>query len=164
MAKFEKGDRFIPRKPKENNSNLEWVSNMDKYDGKELVVEYIYQIGELQCPVVDGWVFHPDWCEKVEAVEPMKAGIFDEHIRGELDLLENKNFMTGYPLSPQPQTLSTEIDWEQRKWEASVAALSCVPARYKDHEGIWRCRDSSDIALEAIRIADEMIKQLKGDE
>ena len=158
MAKFEKGDKFIPRKPKEDYSELEWVSNMDKYEGKELVVEHIFELKNMQCPVVDDWVFHPDWCEKVSSSEipnnhTMKAGIFDEHIRGELDLLENKKLITEQPSSPQP--ISTKIDWEQRRYELTKEFVA-AKIFWIGYEKI-----TNQVITRTIEIADEVIKQLK---
>lgn len=65
MAKFKKGDKFIPYKPKEYASKLEWLPEMDKYDGKELVVAGIDYFGNIQAES-NGYAYHPDWCEKVE--------------------------------------------------------------------------------------------------
>ena len=151
MKTFKKGDRFIPRKPKNTSQYPMWDRMMDKLDGRVLTFDKMDYDGNLTSKDAEFYSFHPDWCEKVESIPSVSL----------VDLGSFPNGFSGSPIYDSPQTLSTEIDWEQRKWEASVAALSCVPARYKDHEGIWRCRDSSDIALEAIRIADEMIKQLK---
>ena len=151
MAKFEKGDNIIVHKPKDTTQFPGWNSAMDKFNGQILTISKINRDGMLEGTESECYCFHPDWCEKVESIPSVSL----------VDLGSFPNGFSGSPIYDSPQALSTEIDWEQRKWEASVAALSCVPARYKDHEGIWRCRDSSDIALEAIRIADEMIKQLK---
>ena len=65
MTKFEVGDKFIPRKPKDVAKSPAWRSEMDKYDGKELTVDGIDDFGRIQA---EGgcWNFHPDWCEKVE--------------------------------------------------------------------------------------------------
>ena len=35
---FKKGERFIPRKPKENNKGLIWNLEMDKYNGRTLII------------------------------------------------------------------------------------------------------------------------------
>ena len=62
-TKFKIGDKFIPRKPKEEYPDIAWVGSMDEYDGKIQIVERMegqYLIAE------SGWDFHPDWCEKVQ--------------------------------------------------------------------------------------------------
>ena len=65
MTKFKVGDKFIPRKPKKNNTGLIWRESMDKYDGKELTVDGIDDFGRIQAEE-SGFMFHPGWCEKVE--------------------------------------------------------------------------------------------------
>ena len=74
------------------------------------------------------------------------------------------NFADGSKSFSVEGKLDKVIDWEQRKWDASVAAMQGMlahPTRYKPREcdkdvhwHIAMCREASDLA-------DEMIKQLK---
>lgn len=73
MTKFKVGDRFIPRKPKKNNTGLIWRESMDKYDGKELTVDGIDDFGRIQGEE-SGYMFQPEWCEKVEEERVPDAG------------------------------------------------------------------------------------------
>ena len=158
MTKFEKGDNIIVHKPKDTTQFPIWEKEMDKFDGQILTVRKLDINGMLEGTESEYYVFHPDWCEKVSSSEipnnhTMKAGIFDEHIRGELDLLENKKLITEQPSSPQP--ISTEIDWEQRRYELTkefvVAKIFWI-----GYEKI-----TNQVITRTIEIADEVIKQLK---
>ena len=179
MTKFNKGDSFTPRKPKQQNNYEGWADGMNSLEGKTLKVSKITINGWLQ-DYSSGYCFHPDWCEKVsigvdigkgedtsaiyelgEMVSSsefpnnhtMKAGIFDEHIRGELDLLENKKLITEQPSSPQP--ISTEIDWEQRRYELTKEFVA-AKIFWIGYEKI-----TNQVITRTIEIADEVIKQLK---
>lgn len=44
---FKKGDKFIPRKPKDVTKSPAWRGEMDKYDGKELTVDGIDDFGRI---------------------------------------------------------------------------------------------------------------------
>lgn len=223
MAKFEKGDRFIPRKPKDTTQFPRWDSAMDKFDGQILTIRKIM----LDSIGSEGYVFHPDWCEKVDQVPDvgkmvsspeipnnciMKAGIemiSDEHISTNYYRVEGMgdgcdaklstntdasanitftqqefppkqdvvtyattleqalkaeedfpkyNHIKASILSPQPQTLSTEIDWEQRRYELAKEFMAA--------QLTWASVDretTKENIIRSIEIANEMIKQLKGE-
>ena len=203
-TKFKAGDKFIPRKPKVNNTKLVWVEQMDKYDGKVLIVDALLL---EQYPICGSWTFHPDWCEKVSSseipnnhnqfpevgkmVEPMKAGIegiSDEHIGKSENMVEGLkqyfkntskeevlkaweatkegdfpiyNHIKASKLSPQPQNLSTEIDWEQRRYELVKEFMAAIIAQHLTPLRNWD--EVVRITGECIEAADEMIKQLKGE-
>ena len=65
MTKFKEGDGFITRKPKKDTNELNWVPEMDIYNGVPLIVSEITELGYLKAIGI-AWKFHPDWCEKVE--------------------------------------------------------------------------------------------------
>ena len=89
MTKFKIGDKFIPRKSKSNNSNG-WVSELDRFDGKVLTVSSIGRADVLEVKET-GFVFDPDWCEKVEEHIPAVGETIDwEQRRYEIA----KDFMT----------------------------------------------------------------------
>ncbi len=115
-------------------------------------------------------------------VEPMKAGIegiSENMVEGLKQYFKNTskeevlkvweatkeedfpiyNHIKASTLLPQPQTLSTEIDWEQRKWEASVAMTQGLLA-----SGLVSIEEDAEVSTavsDCIRVANEMIKQLK---
>ena len=178
MAKFKKGDKFIPRKPKDISQYPLWDRAMDKFSGQILTIRKINSEGMLEGAESDRYCFHPDWCEKVEVVEPMKAGIemiSDEHIgtnyyrvEGMGDNCDAKlstnakstdasanfalfNHIEASKLSPQTQPLSTEIDWEQRRYELIKAYIAVIDAT----------TPYIKIPSILISLADETIKQLK---
>ena len=67
MNKFKIGDKFIPHKPK-NTTRISWPPELDEFDGKILTVSGIGYFDSLEVKET-GFVFDPDWCEKVEEVE-----------------------------------------------------------------------------------------------
>ena len=71
MTTFKPGDMFIPHKPKEKDTGPNWVRNMDKFDGKTLIVDAIDACGYLEVDETE-YIFHPDWCEKVEETDITK--------------------------------------------------------------------------------------------
>lgn len=81
MTTFKKGDKFIPRKPKENNTDLAWLPEMDIYDGVILEVKQMTISGYLD-PKGIVWSFHPNWCEKVEDNQSVEANemVAENHI------------------------------------------------------------------------------------
>lgn len=74
MTKFKAGDKFVPRKPK-GTSKCFWSKPMDVYDGEILTVSHITEDGCIIPKEWDAYLFHVDWCEKVEEpiVETSKA-------------------------------------------------------------------------------------------
>jgi hypothetical protein len=130
MTKFEVGDKFVPRKPQGGDYVYNWVPEMDVYDGEIMTVEILQSD---RCLVSDGWVFHPDWCEKVE----------DNNT--EFTVCEN----TGYHFVEPNKT----IEWEQRRYEIAKELLAAQVV-----STIWNYKDQVTDAIEA---ADELIKQLK---
>lgn len=97
MTKFKKGDSFIAHKPKENYTHLFWDHTMDQYDGQTLIVEFATN-DEITASGVP-FLFHPDWCEKVEEFthpinEPTK------YTKAEIELLfKREDFITNLCLS-----------------------------------------------------------------
>lgn len=139
MTTFKKGDKFIPRKPKENDEGVIWNNSMDIYDGQTLMIDYITIAGNIK-PKEGVCLFHPDWCEKVGNSE-----IPNNHI---------------------PDVGKT-IDWEQRKYELAKSAmqglttneyyLKICASKAEDNKTEWE----NILCSNAINVADEMIKQLK---
>ena len=130
MTKFKAGDKFIPRKPKEEYPDIAWVGSMDEYDGKIQIVERIkgkYLIAKSK------WCFHPDWCEKVEDTHIPDVG----EIVGSLELPNNQDHIV---------EANKMIDWEQRRYElakdfmaAIITGLITTKADWVDYYNrIWR--------------------------
>lgn len=108
MTKFKKGDRFIPRKPKDITQAPAWRSEMDKYDGKELTVDGIDDFGRIQAEE-SGFMFHPGWCEKVEYsdhIHDLRKTIDWEQRKYELA----KDFMAAKIIS----LVKTDIPWSHK--------------------------------------------------
>ena len=66
MKTFKKGDRFIPRKPKNTSQYPNWSMNMDKFNGRVLTFDKMDYDGNLTSKDAEFYSFHPDWCKKVE--------------------------------------------------------------------------------------------------
>ena len=165
---FKVGDKFIPRKPKANTTLLAWPPEMDIYDGVTLEVKEITKSGYLDAKGV-GWYFHPDWCEKVEEMVYDTKNLGFEIIvnaRGEKEMiitdceLFNKRFREEFEKSreirpsikkPIPDKL---IDWEQRRYGLAKEFMGQLVEVFNGNCNL------SNISI-AIKLADEMIKQLK---
>ena len=168
MTKFKVGDRFIPRKPKKNNTGLIWRESMDKYDGKELTVDGIDDFGRIQGEE-SGYMFHPDWCEKVEEVdeEPFIIATTNHETGITYVELPIRDAMTearacgisGIPNNQEhiPETDKT-IDWEQRKWEVVMGLGAARLSRVSLGDDSSYCKAEIKFTID---LADEMIKQLK---
>ena len=185
MTQFKAGDKFIPRKPKQNNDSIAWFSGMemDKHDGKILTVMGINADG-LIISEEAAWLFHPDWCEKVEEIpnnqesnEHLKTfyyrveGMDNEckailtttsEITGHITTLEQALKAQELPNNQEHIVEANKmIDWEQRRYELAKAAMQSLlanPSIVKDY-----VTDSSIQWIDnySIIFADEMIKQLK---
>ena len=66
MKTFKKGDRFIPRKPKNTSQYPTWSMDMDKFNGRVLTFDKMDYDGNLTSKDAEFYSFHPDWCKKVE--------------------------------------------------------------------------------------------------
>lgn len=145
MTVFKKGDRFIPRKPKENNTGLIWRESMDKYDGVELtVVEFTPVSGYIRSN--EGYIFHPDWCEKVE----------ENHIPEVRKMVDSSETPNGQEHIVEANKM---IDWEQRRYELAKEFMTAITSGFVSAQVGWSFEDA---IKDSITFADEMIKQLKG--
>ena len=168
MTKFKVGDKFIPRKPKKNNTGLIWRESMDKYDGKELTVDGIDDFGRIQGEE-SGYMFHPDWCEKVEEVdeEPFIIATTNHETGITYVELPIRDAMTearacgisGIPNNQEhiPETDKT-IDWEQRKYELAKEFMAAQISGCIAGNISW---NHKDCIRDAFIYVDDMIKKLK---
>ena len=131
MTTFKKGDRFIPHKPKENKKSPKWTTRMDEYDNKLLTVEHISPYTGVIHTDDCPFIFNPDWCEKVEELP-------NNHI---------------------PDVGKT-IDWEQRKWEASIAFTAAIISNPNIIDKNSTLKPEWAVEL-GLKVANKMIKQLK---
>ena len=58
------------------------------------------------------------------------------------------------------EKISDNIDWEQRRYELAKAAIQSI-INIQNYELGW---DNNILCIDAINVADELIKQLKGNE
>jgi hypothetical protein len=173
MEKFKAGDKIIVHKPKDLSQFPIWEKQMDIYNGNILTISNVTTDGMLECVESNCYCFHPDWCEKVfigvdtatgqdysvtsevrVETKPMKAGIemiSDEHIERDYPHLKASTL--------SPQNLSTEIDWEQRKYELAKEFMAAIIAQHITPLRNWD--EVVRITEECIEAANEMIKQLK---
>lgn len=171
MTTFKKGDRFIPHKPKKDYIDIVWTDDMNDLDGQTLTISYITDSGYIR-PKEDVCYFHPDWCEKVGDSEipnnhiPMKAGlemISDEHIAGSLntDKFPIENHISPFSmLTNQLPEVGKKIDWEQRKWEASIAFTAAIISNPNIIDKNSTLKPEWAVEL-GLKVANKMIKQLK---
>lgn len=141
MEKFKKGDKFIPRKPKEDYEGICWSKYMDEYHGKTLTVEYLDNNGYIIAEETH-FCFHPDWCEKVGNSENPNDHIPDVGKTIDWDYWRNefaKSAMQG--IFGDNNFLSTIVN-KAETYKTDYKVLLCSTA---------------------IDIADEMIKQLKAE-
>lgn len=150
MTTFKKGDKFIPRKPKVNKRNPKWVDGMDEYDGKTLIVQCVSPYNGIINAEDCKYIFHPEWCEKVGDSE-----IPNNHIPEVRKTIRSTNTEKDCPkiltidLSP--------INWEQRRYELAKSAMQGLIVTG------WNIYEAPNLVGKSIEIADEMIKQLKGE-
>ena len=155
MTKFEVGGNFIPRKPKDTTQFPGWNSAMDKFNGQILTISKINRDGMLEGTESECYCFHPDWCEKVESIPSVTLedlGSFPNGFSGN----PVYNHIKASALSPQPKPLSTEIDWEQRRYELAKEFMAA--------QMTWASVDretTKENITKSIEIANEIIKQLK---
>ena len=150
---FKKGDEFIPRKPKDVNEYPLWQPCMDLLNGKTLVIENITSNGEISAECC---LFHPDWCEKVE----------DTHIPDVREIVDSLELPNNQDHIVEANKM---IDWEQRRYELAKSAmqgmttneyyLEICASKAEDNKTEWE----NILCSNAINVADEMIKQLKGE-
>lgn len=155
MTKFKKGDKFIPRKPKANTTILAWPPEMDIYDGATLEVSDI-NVGCLKARE-SIWLFHPNWCEKVEENQSVEASemVAENHIPEVRKMVESSEIPNNQEHIVEANKM---IDWEQRRYELAKQLIAAQV------NGIYVSQVSWDYQGEvkaAIECADEMIKQLK---
>ena len=166
MTKFKVGDKFIPRKPKNNNRNG-WVSGLDRFDGKILTVSGIGRADLLQVKET-GFVFDPDWCEKVEHIsdsneettnraQPIKPRFPADRIeKGQKPYAPNW-YEEGEPIVEPSKT----IDWEQRRYEVAKELMASQIGSLYLKSKHWNYTDEARYAIFA---ADVLIKQLHSPE
>ncbi len=63
---FKVGDWVLITKPKDVTQSPYWSYYMDEYDGQTVKIDEINSDNYLD---IDDWIFHPDWCTKVEVSE-----------------------------------------------------------------------------------------------
>ncbi len=193
-TKFKSGDEFIPKKPRERSSvRLRWLDTMDEFDGKTLTVESISSEGNIRPKEVLRYLFHPDWCIKVEKPlremgyvkiekatgeinmsEPMKAGletITDAHIASTYQVSEGSvNTVVDNPYKVVEGNIPDDEAsdyYDKQVWEtAKWEARRYELAKAAMQGIIVNVRDFgciSEVVRDSISFADEMIKQLKGE-
>ena len=192
MTKFKAGDRFIPYKQRVTKKDyLSWLEGMDKYNGSTLTVERVDELGDIQAKETC-YYFQPHWCEKVEenSVNFVQRECDTISIEATLStstsatlgdvkkpfLIVTTNHHGGIkyeegtakspyipliPLSPNhiPEVRKT-IDWEQRKWEVVMQLAAARLSRINIGDHPSHCKTEVKFTIE---LADEMIKQLKGE-
>ena len=100
------GDYLIARKPIFENTTLNWNESMDKYDGVIQKCELITRYGNIATGM-NGWRFHPGWCEKVSPGDVMKRDNGDIFIFREI--IDGKTFHHAF-YNPTYDHLSTSKD------------------------------------------------------
>ena len=188
MKTFKKGDRFIPRKPKQQNNYEGWADGMNSLEGKTLKVSKITINGWLQ-DYSSGYCFHPDWCEKVEdSVSFVQRECGTISIEATLStsatatlgdvkkpfLIVTTNHHEGIkyeegtakspyiplmPLSPNHiPDVGKTIDWEQRKYELAKEFMAAQISGCIAGNISW---NHKDCIRDAFIYVDDMIKKLK---
>jgi hypothetical protein len=88
VTKFEVGDRVLVRKPANVMQGPTWASGMDLFDGslqriRELVADG-GRCGYFKLVKAGNYLFHPDWLEKVDPVEPIQSWVPEGYIAIEM--------------------------------------------------------------------------------
>lgn len=148
MTKFEKGDNIIIYKPTNTEQYPRWDCAMNQFNGRVSTFLRYDSEGNILIEEDIAWSFHPDWCEKIESIPSVSLE----------DLGSFPNGFSGNPVynhikasTLSPQALSTEIDWEQRRYELIKAYIATIDAT----------TPYIKIPSTLISLADETIKQLK---
>jgi hypothetical protein len=187
MTKFKQGDKFIPRKPKPSEGVCPLL---EQYWDKVFTVKSI--ANNWLISLENGIMFHPHWCEKVEENSANFVQRECDTIQIETPLSISATATLGdvkkpflivttnhhggikyeegtakspyiplIPLSPNhiPEVRKT-IDWEQRKWEVVMQLAAARLSRINIGDHPSHCKTEVKFTIE---LADEMIKQLKGE-
>jgi hypothetical protein len=127
--RYKVGDWVIITKPKDVRQKPNWYIEMNKYDGKTLMIERINSYGYL---VIDGWKFNSDWCEKVE--EPKsKAREMVKGLKEYFEKTSKDQVIKDWEATREFDVTHAEtkigelcIFWEDRKDEAIIAKLTKI--------------------------------------
>ena len=165
MTKFKEGDKFIPHKPKEDNPDLSWVEEMDIYDGKTQIVHGISDNGWIEAEECF-WYFHPDWCEKVEGNQSVETNekVEENHIPEVGNMVGSSEIPNGQEHIVEANKM---VDWEQRRYELAKTSMHSILSNSDIlncamSKGVSNHRLTIIVCQNAIIMADDMIKQLKG--
>ena len=140
MKTFKKGDRFIPRKPKNTSQYPTWSMDMDKFNGRVLTFA---TLGDVKKPFLIVTTNHHEGIKYAEGTAKAPYEPYTPLI----------------PLSPNhiPDVGKT-IDWEQRKYELAKEFMAAQISGCIAGNISW---NHKDCIRDAFMYADEMIKQLK---
>ena len=158
MTKFEVGDRFIPRKPKNTSQYPIWSMDMDKFNGRVLTFDKMDYDGNLTSKDAEFYSFHPDWCKKVEY-----AHLINEESKTEnAETKQDNALKSGSSEFPNNHKglpdVGKTIDWEQRRWEAVMRLAASRLGKVSLGDDSSYCKAEVKFTID---LADEMIKQLK---
>lgn len=132
---FKVGDWVLITKPKDVGQTPTWTPDMDKYDGQTLEIEEINSDNYLD---IDDWIFHPNWCTKVEAPKSeTMVNELKEYFKNtpKAQVVKDWEATREFDKAPKPNKLEVGdicIFWDDNKSNAIIGKLTKI-----NYKSIW---------------------------